>query len=465
MGWSIGISTFFCILCQKNWRTIMQARDYPNPSGLRIRTVFTPCFPDKMPPWRYPSPPAANCLKKKPTWVSSLEKHMLHDPLNAFCTHPQFALPGAPDGPLKGLCFAVKDVFELAGSTYGAGNPDWLNTHAPAASTAPAVRLLLDAGASMAGITHTDELTYSLNGENAHHGTPVNPNAPGRIPGGSSSGSASAVAGKLVDFALGTDCAGSVRLPASYCGIFGMRPSHGQVSTQGVFPLARSIDTVGWFSVTAEVLEKVGKVLLTDSAPAAATGPLLIASDGFELAGADVAGALAKGLARVKKLLPESRDIRLSSEPLSVWMETFRLIQGAEVWAEHGDWVTRTNPHFGPGIRERFKLASELDPAAVARAMHKRLEIAQQMDVLLQNGKVLCLPSAPGIAPFKNTPPAELEGFRARAISLLCAAGLCGLPQVSIPLGTLNGCPIGLSLIMRRGSDLSLMALVRRLFD
>ena len=203
MGWSIGISTFFCILCQKNWRTIMHARDYPNPSGLRIRTVFTPCFPDKMPPWRYPSPPAANCLKKKPTWVSSLEKHMLHDPLNAFCTHPQFALPGAPDGPLKGLRFAVKDVFELAGSTYGAGNPDWLNTHAPAASTAPAVRLLLDAGASMAGITHTDELTYSLNGENAHHGTPVNPNAPGRIPGGSSSGSASAVAGKLVDFALG----------------------------------------------------------------------------------------------------------------------------------------------------------------------------------------------------------------------------------------------------------------------
>ena len=396
--------------------------------------------------------------------AANLENHMLQDPLNAFCTYQQLALPGASDGPLKGLRFAVKDVFEVAGRTYGAGNPDWLRTHAPAASTAPAVIQLLAAGASMAGITQTDELTYSLNGENAHYGTPDNPNAPGRIPGGSSSGSASAVAGKLVDFALGTDCAGSIRLPASYCGIFGMRPSHGRVSTQGVFPLAQSIDTVGWFSLDAEVLERVGKVLLADPAPTDVAGQLLIASDGFELAGAEVAGALADGLARVKKLLPQCRDIKLSSDPLSVWMETFRLVQGAEVWAEHGEWITRTKPHFGPGIRERFKAASELDTAAVARARQKRIEIHQQMDKLLQNGAVLCIPSAPGIAPLRNTPPAELEGFRARAISLLSAAGLCGLPQVSIPLGTLNACPVGLSLIMRRGSDMSLLALVKRLY-
>ena len=160
---------------------------------------------------------------------------MLQDPLNAFCTHQQLALPGASDGPLNGLRFAVKDVVEVAGRTYGAGNPDWLKTHAPAASTAPAVVQLLAAGASMAGITHTDELTYSLNGENAHYGTPDNPNAPGRVPGGSSSGSASAVAGKLVDFALGTDCAGSIRLPASYCGISACAPATGASQHKAFF--------------------------------------------------------------------------------------------------------------------------------------------------------------------------------------------------------------------------------------
>src|SRR5882757_5520482 len=160
------------------------------------------------------------------------------DPLNAFCRHTHVALPGSGSGPLAGFSFGVKDVYGIAGHRTGNGNPVWLETHPPAERTASSVQKLLDAGARMVGKTHTDELAYSLNGENVHYGTPTNPNAPGRIPGGSSSGSAAAVAGGLVDFALGTDCGGSVRLPASYCGIYGIRTTHGLVPADGVIPLA-----------------------------------------------------------------------------------------------------------------------------------------------------------------------------------------------------------------------------------
>lgn len=165
-------------------------------------------------------------------------------------------------GPLSGLSFAVKDVFDIKGNTSGAGNPDWLRTHPPAESTAPALLALLQRGAALEGTTQTDELMYSLNGENAHYGTPINPVAPDRIPGGSSSGSAVAAAAGLVDFAIGTDTGGSIRIPSSYCGLYGFRPTHGAVSTEGLIPLAHSFDTVGWMSRDVNILLKTGCVLL-----------------------------------------------------------------------------------------------------------------------------------------------------------------------------------------------------------
>jgi amidase len=172
----------------------------------------------------------------------------MKDELGAFCEATHVALKGAATGPLAGLDFGAKDVFDVAGHIAGCGNPDWLANHTPAETTAPALQCLLDAGADLAGKTHTDELTYSLMGENAHYGTPVNVNAPGRIPGGSSSGSAAAAAGSLVDFTIGTDCGGSVRLPASFCGLYGFRPSHGRITLAGCMPLASSFDTFGWLS-------------------------------------------------------------------------------------------------------------------------------------------------------------------------------------------------------------------------
>ena len=198
------------------------------------------------------------------------------DALGAFCRHSHVAVKGSGSGPLAGLGFGVKDIYDIAGHKTGFGSPDWLATHDAATRTAAVVETLLAAGADMAGKTQTDELTYSLNGENAHYGTPVNVNAPGRIPGGSSSGSAAATAGKLVDFALGSDTGGSVRAPASFCGVYGIRPTHRRVSLEGACALAKSFDTAGWFARDAVLLERIGGVLLGETA-AVKSGAALLA--------------------------------------------------------------------------------------------------------------------------------------------------------------------------------------------
>lgn len=384
------------------------------------------------------------------------------DPLGAFCAHTHAALQGSGQGVLAGLTFGVKDLYDIAGHKTGFGSPAWLATHDAARATAPVVRKLLDAGADMTGKTHTDELAFSLNGENVHYGTPLNVNAPGRIPGGSSSGSAAAVAGRLCDFAIGTDTGGSVRAPASFCGIYGMRPTHGRVSLEGVCPLAPSFDTCGWFARDPALLARIGQVLL-GSAPSQRPGRLLLAADAFALAGDAVTQALQPAVGRVSAMFGAAEPVTVSAEGLPQWFQVFRLLQGAEIWAQHGAWVTRVKPDLGPGVKERIQWTSALDAKEVAAALNKREELSQRMSALLSGGAVLVLPTVPGIAPLRNTPPAELDDFRGRAMGLLCIAGLARLPQVTLPLGSLDGCPIGLSLVAQRGADEMLLALAREL--
>jgi amidase len=379
-----------------------------------------------------------------------------NDPYNAFCRHTHVALDGAPDGPLRGLTFAAKDVFDIAGHRTGNGNPVWLDTHAPTERTASAVECVLAAGASMVGKTHTDELAYSLNGENVHYGTPTNPRAPERIPGGSSSGSAAAVAGGLVDFALGTDCGGSVRLPASYCGIYGIRTTHGLVPADGVADLAASFDTVGWFARDAKTMLQVGDVMLP-AAPAFVPKRLLIAQDAFAFAGAEIADALAVAVMRLKTVLSDHRPVEVYTGDPAAWSEIFRILQGDEIRRKHGAWIDAHNPSFGPGIAERFRWTRTIDPTEVERMRPRREEVARHMDALLGDDALLCLPTAPGIAPKLATPAGELEVFRARAFALLSIAGLARLPQLSLPLGTMAGCPLGISLIAPRGRDRGLL--------
>jgi len=388
---------------------------------------------------------------------------LARDKLGAFCRHTHVEARGAATGTLAGLTFAAKDLYDVAGQKTGFGCPDWLRTHEPATRTAPAVQMLLDAGAHLVGKTHTEEMAWSLTGENAHYGTPVNVNAPGRVPGGSSSGSAAAVAAGQVDFALGSDTGGSVRLPASYCGILGLRPTHGRISLEGACPLAPSFDTCGWFARDAGVFERVGRVLLRDAAPAHAPGRLLVAQDAFVFAEAAALAALKPALERVAALIGAPEKVTVGDESLTQWMDYFRFPQGAEAWAAHCEWITRVKPQFGPAIKGRFEWASSVDPKDVTRAGTRREEITRRMERLLQDNAVLALPSAPDIALPRNSPPAVVDNLRARALPMLCIAGLARLPQVSLPLATLNGCPLGLSLIAARGNDTMLLALARAL--
>jgi len=379
-----------------------------------------------------------------------------NDPYKAFCRHNHVALDGAPEGPLHGLTLAVKDVFDIAGHRTGNGNPVWLETHLPATRTASAVERLLAAGAKMVGKTQTDELAYSLNGENVHYGTPINPNAPGRIPGGSSSGSAAAVAGGLADFALGTDCGGSVRLPASYCGIFGIRATHGLIPADGVVDLAASFDTVGWFARDPVTMSRVGDVLLPGG-PGFAPKRLLIAEDAFAFAGEEITAAMAAAVERLKAAFADHRQVRVYTGDPAAWSGIFRILQGDEIRRRHGAWIDAHNPSFGPGIAERFRWTRTIDPAEVERTRPQREAVARHLDSLLGDDALLCLPTAPGIAPKLATPAAELEVFRARAFALLSIAGLARLPQISLPLATMAGCPLGLSLVAPRGRDRGLL--------
>jgi len=386
------------------------------------------------------------------------------DALNAFCRHNHVALAGSGNGSLSGLTFAVKDIFDVAGHRTGFGHPDWLTSHPPAQRTAPVIARLLEVGARMIGRTHCDELCYSLTGENVHYGMPVNVNAPGRIPGGSSSGSAAAVAGQLVDFAIGTDCGGSVRIPASYCGIFGMRPTWGRVTLEGVIPFGPSFDVAGWFARDAALLEKVGHALLNDCYETPQPKRLLVASDAFALVEGGVIEALRPQVSRLERLIGRCEEVELSPAGLVGWFETFRTIQAAEVWASVGRWIDEARPKLGPGVRERIAWAATVTPQMLAQANERRAEIRHRIERLLGPEDVLCLPTSPRAAPRCGTPVCKIEiEYRHQAMCLLCISGLAGLPQLSLPMAQLDGLPLGLSIVGRRGADSTLLGIASQL--
>jgi amidase len=345
----------------------------------------------------------------------------------------------------------------------GCGNPDWARTHGPADGTASCVAKLLAAGADLVGKTITDELAFSLMGENAHYGTPLNSAAPDRVPGGSSSGSASAVAGRACDLALGSDTGGSVRIPASNCGIYGIRTTHGRVALDRTMALAPSFDVVGWFARDPGLMRKAGAALF--DAPQAAYAPtaLLVATDLFAAADPAVQQALAPALDRVEQVVGSRRPVQVAPEGIERWFDAIRPLQGHEIWQVHGDWVRRTQPKFGPGVADRFRWVATITRDEVAAANQVRAQARARMAELLEGGAVLCLPTSPSPAPLKGLPLPDTDRFRARAILFTCVAGLAGLPQVSLPLGKVDGAPVGLSLIARPGADEMLLELAEKI--
>ncbi|MYZ48249.1 amidase [Propylenella binzhouense] len=382
------------------------------------------------------------------------------DDVGAFVPYAAVPVPSAAGGPLAGLAFAVKDLFDVAGYPTGCGSPLKQAESPIAAASAPVVQRMLDAGARFLGKTNTDELAFSLNGQNIHTGSPVNPRAPGRITGGSSSGSAAAVAAGLCDFAIGSDTGGSIRAPASYCGLFGIRPSHGRVPLDAVMPLAPSFDTPGYFADSGAVFAKVAPVFLGEDPKPFRLQRLLRAEDAFALllSGAE-AEALAPAEAKVAARLGPAEGVIVATEGLERWYWVFRHLQAWEAWQSHGAWIEDRDPVMTPGVRERFEFGRSVTPAQKAEAESARAAIRRRLDALLGEDAVLMLPSAPSIAPESGLSGEGLQAFRERALCILAIAGLSGLPQVSIPLAGMDGCPLGLSLLGPRGSDRALVEL------
>lgn len=385
---------------------------------------------------------------------------MREDPIGAFVPGEDVTAEGAAEGPLAGFTFAAKDLFDVAGHVTGAGNPDWRRTHERATRTAGAVQRLLDAGATLTGRTVSDELAYSLLGVNAHDGTPTNPAAPDSVPGGSSSGSAAAVAAGLVDVALGTDTAGSVRIPAGLCGIYGVRPTFGAVAQDGVVGLAPSFDTVGWFARESLPLWQVANVLLGPAAPdQPAHDHLVVADDVWAAADAEVVDALLPSMQRLAVRLRTTQVEQLAVEGLDLWADEARILVAREAWTVHHEWLEATNPVLSLDTKQRFDAAAAVTDDEVTRARALRDQAAKRLTDLLGPTTVLALPTAPEIAPLLASTDDEFADFRRRTLALTCIASLAGLPQVTVPVATLAEYPVGLSLIGAAHTDHQLLAL------
>ncbi|MBW8189777.1 amidase [Neiella marina] len=370
----------------------------------------------------------------------------------------------ATSGPLSGLRLGVKDLFDIAGVSTTAGNPDWGLSHPTPDVTSPVVTALMEAGASLKGKTQTDELAYSLNGQNHHFGTPLNPVANDRLPGGSSSGSAVATAAQQVDIGLGTDTGGSIRVPASYNGLFGIRTSHGAISTANMVPLAPRFDTVGWLCRDASTLYQVGQVLLAEtpiyqpqSLNITVLEPIM---DGQPLWTKAHQSSL-------DALMPATHQqhVPLEGDWLNGASNCFRVLQGRDIWRTHGDWVSKIKPTFAADIAQRFDWAASLTEQDQQQAeIHLRAYRKVILD-WFRHSEVLVLPTTPGPAPLLNASADYLSRYRNQLMGLTAIAGLAGLPQVHLPLLTIDGAPAGISLIGRSGMDLALLALVAKLCE
>lgn len=364
-------------------------------------------------------------------------------------------VPGG-EGPLAGERVAVKDLFAVAGHPVGAGVPAYLAEQTPAAEHATAVRRLVEAGASVHGIARTDQFAYSLAGDNEHYGAPVNPMVPGGLPGGSSSGSATAVSLGAATIGLGTDTAGSVRVPASYQGLWGLRTSHGSVPADGLLALAPSFDSVGLLSRSPEVLARSAAALLGGAGVGALREELLACPALHDLATPGVAASLREWMSAVSAV----RDVELPDA--AEVAESFRVHQAFEAWQVHGPWLTAHPGALRGAPRARFETARAVTVAEDEAAGAALTRARRQIDETLGD-RVLVLASAASSAPRVWDSAERVDRVRSATMRLTCYAGVTGRPAVSVPVLTDGGDPVGLSMVGPRGSDLALVELARRL--
>lgn len=379
---------------------------------------------------------------------------------SVYCPHGPHNFRVATEGALNDLRLVYKDLYHVAGYPTGAGNPTWLNTHAPAAVTSPVLLKLMNAGMQIIGRVQTDELAYSLNGCNIHYGTPVNPASPDRLPGGSSSGSAVAVARGEADVGLGTDTGGSIRVPACYNGLFGIRPTHGRLSSEYMVPLAPRFDTPGWLCRDAATLERVGAQLFGETPVKPDAANLLWATSLLDLLPEALRTAIASLKQQIAACATSVNEWDFDPARLSELNNTFRTLQGREVARTHSVWVSQHPDAFAPDIAERFQWASQLTAEAEAQAEEMCQAWKAEIIIQLENA-YLVIPTTPDLAPLRTASDADLADFRMKLLGLTALAGLAGLPQVHLPLVKIDGVPFGLSLIGKPSSDMQLLALAR----
>lgn len=369
-------------------------------------------------------------------------------------------IAGAESGPLEGLTVAVKDMFDIKGSSASGGSPAWRAAREPATEHSGAVQRVLDAGATVTGTTVCDEFFYSTVGANAHYGTPVNVRAPGRIPGGSSSGSASATASGACDFAIGSDTGGSVRVPAALCGTYGIRVTRDRFDFRGSMQMAPSFDAGGWFAATPGVFRRVGKVLLVGQSVPAPVEKAVILEDALECADPDVARIVEDFAAALSGYFSTTEHARATHPGgLDTWREAMRIVQAHEVWQTFGTFIQNEEPDLGSGIKERMAMAATITEDEATQARTILTEATARMEELTPPGTVLILPTTPVIAPLLDETAEGLESYRVNGMRLSCMTSISGLPQITLPIGTLNGAPVGISLIGWRGADETLLDL------
>ena len=387
---------------------------------------------------------------------------MKNPELLAWCDYPQVDVPHAKEGPLAGLTLAVKDIFQVTGYPNGWGQPSRLEEAEPDTETQSAVQKMLDAGISVEGKSQCEELCFSLTGINKHYGAPVNGAAPDRITGGSSSGSVSLISNGIVDVATGSDTGGSVRAPASYCGLIGLRTTHGRVPLDRTMPLAPSFDVFGWFAKDADTYAKVGDVVLDDDADSTPLRRLIGCPDlDALLLGDDDYMAFAKAAEKVEKHFDDERSFDAVPFDLEKAYWAFRRCQAYEAWQALGDWITTRKPDLGPGIKERFEFGASVTKEEFETSSGDRLDMRVKLEEWIGDDGLLVLPTVPSCAPLKSESEETLQAFREQALMLLCLSGNSGLPQITLPLAEVYGAPLGLSLIGPRGSDKRLIKIAR----
>ena len=376
-------------------------------------------------------------------------------------------------GPLSGMGVAVKDLYAVAGQRVGAGNPTYLDEAPVQEHSAPAVQRLLDAGADVIGIAQTDEFAYSLAGANAHYGTPPNPRAPGRVPGGSSSGPASAVASTQAAIGLGTDTAGSIRIPSAYQGLWGLRTTHGRISREGVHPLSGSFDTVGWMTRDAQTMDAVTQAMLPDRDTATLSGEVAVCVLPSQMVDADVAEAfgrscdmmrnatLASGCARTNTW----DELTLDADMFDGFLDIFSVVRGYEAWQANGGWVSGHFDAIAPDIAQRFRNDALIGETAYRQGL-ERLEQSRAMVRSLVSDRVLLMPTAATVAPTltEQDNPDTAAGTRKQTMRLTSLAGIGGLPALNMPIATAQGLPCGVCLIGSAGSDKALVAFGKELY-